>query len=330
MSVKAMVINQYGDASEFQKADLPIPKPNGNEVLVKVAATSMNPIDSKIRKGIVKNNFQPNFPKILHSDFSGEVVQIGEAVSKFSVGDFVFGFHAAGGALADYLLVEESILAKAPVNLAIQEAASLPLVSITAWEALIERAKIKAGDHILIHAGTGGVGHIAIQIAKSFGAIVSTTVSTDEKATLAKSLGADHIIYYKEEAVDEYVQRLTDGKGFDFVFDTVGLENLDKSFHAVKQKGSVLSIAARSTHDLTIVHNKSLTVHVIFIMLTQQTKQGRKDHGEILREISNLVSENKLKPLINPVRFTFEQIKEAHEYFERNKVEYGKLLIENN
>lgn len=327
--MKAILIHQYGHSSEFKLEEIVRPKPKGNQVLVKVSATSLNPIDTKIRKGIVPNPFHPNFPMILHSDFSGEVVEIGESVTRFSVGDIVFGMNVSGGALSDYLLIDEIEIAKAPSNLPIHEVASLPLTSITAWEALFERGNIKQGDHILIHGGTGGVGHIAIQLAKAFGAIVSTTVSTNEKADLVKKLGVDHVINYKEETVEEYVNRLTGGNGFDLVFDTVGNDNLDKSFLAVKPKGSVLAIAARSTHDLSILHNKSLSLHVIFIMLTKKTEEGRKEHATILNHITKLVEEGKIKPLINPKTFTFEQVNEAHDYFENNEVEFGKVLIIN-
>jgi len=327
--MKAIVINQYGDSSEFKQTDISRPSPYGNQVLVKVFATSINPIDTKIRKGVVPNAFQPNFPMILHSDFSGEIVEIGENVSRFSVGDFVYGLNVFGGALSDYLVIDENVISKAPSNLPIEEAASLPLTSITAWEALVDRGNMKKGDHILIHGGTGGVGHIAIQVAKALGAIVSTTVSSNEKAELVRSLGVDHVINYIEEMVDEYVGRLTDGKGFDIVFDTVGNENLDKSFYAVKPGGSVLAIAARSTHDLTILHNKSLSLHVIFIMLTQRTDEGRKEHAVILNKIASLVEDNKLKPLINPKCFTFDQVKEAHDYLENKEIEFGKVLIVN-
>lgn len=326
--MKAIVIHQYGDSSEFKNVEISIPKPSGHQVLVKVSATSINPIDTKIRKGIVPNAFHPNFPMILHSDFSGEVVEVGENVSRFSVGDFVFGLNFTG-ALSDYFLIEESVIAKAPKNLPVQEAATLPLTAITAWEALFERGNLKQGDHILIHGGAGGVGHLAIQLSKAFGATVTTTVSSKEKADLVKNLGADHVINYKEETVQEYVNRLTDGQGFDLVFDTVGKENLDKSFIAVKPKGTVLAIAARSTHDLTLLHNKSLSLHVIFILLTQKTEEGRKEHSAILNKIATLVEEGKLKPLINPKSFTFDQVKDAHDYFENNEVQFGKVLIEN-
>jgi len=327
--MKAIVIHQYGDSSEFKNVELSIPKPSGHQVLVKVSATSINPIDTKIRKGIVPNAFHPNFPMILHSDFSGEVVEVGENVSRFLVGDFVFGLNVFTGTLSDYFLIEETVIAKAPKNLPIQEAASLPLTVITAWEALFDRGNLKQGDHILIHGGAGGVGHLAIQLAKAFGATVTTTVSSNEKADLVKKLGADHVVNYKEETVQEYVNRLTDGQGFDLVFDTVGKENLDKSFIAVKPKGTVLAIAARSTHDLTLLHNKSLSLHVIFILLTQKTEEGRKEHSAILNKIATLVEEGKLKPLINPKSFTFNQVKDAHDYFENNEVQYGKVLIEN-
>ncbi|QKE71682.1 zinc-dependent alcohol dehydrogenase family protein [Arthrobacter citreus] len=327
--MKAIVIHQYGDSSEFKHVEISMPKPTSNQVLVKVAATSINPIDTKIRKGIVPNAFQPNFPMILHSDFSGEVVEVGENVSHFEVGDLVFGLNVFSGTLTDYFLIEESFIAKAPKNLPIQEAASLPLTSITAWEALFDRGNLKQGDHILIHGGTGGVGHVAIQLAKAFGAIVTTTVSSNEKADLVKKLGVDHVINYKEETVEDYVKRLTNGQGFDLVFDTVGQKNLDKSFLSVKPQGTVLAIAARSTHDLTLLHNKSLSLHVIFIMLTQKTKEGRMEHSAILNKISSLVEEGKLKPLINPKSFTFNQVKEAHDYFENNEVQFGKVLIEN-
>lgn len=326
--MKAIVIENYGSSKELVKKEIKTPKIESGKVLIKVKATSINPIDMKMRSGVVKQK-NASFPIVLHNDFAGEVVEVGEGVQQFQIGDKVYGFHANGGALADFILVDASIIAKMPSNLSFAEAAVLPVIALTAWEALVDRGNLQEGQHILIQGGAGGVGHVAIQLAKILGAKVTTTVSSIEKAALVKKLGADDVIFYQEEDVPTYVNRCTDGKGFDIVLDTVGRENLDKSFLGVKERGVVLSIAARSTHDLTVVHNKGLTLHVIFTLLTQKTEEGRHHHGNILKEIAGYVEKGEIKPLLDANVFTYDEIQQAHDYFESGKVAYGKVAVVN-
>lgn len=218
--MKAQVIRQFGDQSVFELTEIPKPKIKPGHVLIRIHATSVNPIDYKLRSGYIPQ-ITPSFPAILHSDVAGIIEEVGEGVTTFRAGDEVFacagGIKNEQGALAEFMLADASLVAKKPASLTMAEAAALPLVSITAWEALFEKAQIKPNQHVLIHAGTGGVGHIAIQLAKWAGAKVYTTISSDEKARLATALGADVVINYREEKVDDYVKRLTDGKGFDMV-----------------------------------------------------------------------------------------------------------------
>jgi len=262
--MRAQVIKRFGGPEVFETAEVNRPPLLPGHVLIRVAASSVNPIDLKIRSGMVPH-LAPSFPAILHGDVAGVIEEVGEGVTGFQVGDEVFGcagFNPHGGALADYLLADASLIAHKPKTLSFREAAALPLVSITAWEALFDRARIEKGQKVLIHGATGGVGHIAVQLAKIKGAIVHTTVSS-AKTDIAASLGADTVIDYQKTAVADYVKQYTDGEGFDVVMDTVGGSNIDRSFEAAKKGGTVVTIAARSTHDLTPMHNKGLTLHAV-------------------------------------------------------------------
>lgn len=325
--MKAQVIHENGGPDVFRTEEVARPQAGPGQVLIRNLATSVNPIDVKIRSGAVKGVFG-EFPLVLHSDVAGVVEEIGEGVEGVSPGDEVVAYVANGGALADYIAVDASLLAPKPASLSFAEAAALPLVSITAWEALVDRVNLQADQQVLIHAATGGVGHIAIQLAKALGARVAATGSTKEKLDIARRLGADEGINYRIESVEDYVKRLTDGNGFDVVFDTVGGENLDRSFQAAKPEGRVAAIAARSSHDLSPLHAKALTLHVVFILLTQRTAAGRSHHGHIMREISSLVEEDKLKPLLDERRFPFEEVGEAHRRLESGKA-IGKVVLEN-
>ncbi len=327
--MKAQAIMNYGGVEEFQTIEIPIPEVGPGQVLVKVHATSVNPIDLKIRSGAVKGLVSSNFPLVLHSDIAGEITQLGSGVTKWQVGDEIIASQVTTmGALADYAVVDASVIAKKPSNLSFAEAAALPLVSITAWEALIDRIKLTNKQQILIHGATGGVGHIAIQIAKLKGAKVATTVSTESKAEIAQKLGADEIIYYPHTTVDQYVERLTGGHGFDAVLDTVGGENVDRSLQAVRTYGQVALIAARSTHDLTPLHNKALTLHGIFMIQTQQTQEGKAYHGSILSFISDWVERGHIRPIIDKEIFRFAEVGKAHEKLASGKT-IGKVVLTN-
>lgn len=328
--MKAMVIDQFGDPDVFRQVELADPKPIPGHLVIRVAATSVNPIDYKLRKGLVPA-FAPDFPAVLHGDAAGVVEAIGPGVTKFKPGDEVYacagGFKGlAGGALAEYMLADEALVALKPKTITMIEAAALPLVSITAWEALFDRAQIREGQHVLIHAGTGGVGHIALQLAKWGGARVAATVSDEFKATIAKQLGADEIIMYRTEGAADYVARLTGNQGFDIVFDTVGGENLDRSFEAAREGGTVVNIAARSTHNLAPMHQKALSLHVVLMLLTMIGNRERQKHGDILARIAALVDEGRIKPLIDDHKFHFTEAAEAHAYAESGRA-IGKVVL---
>jgi NADPH2:quinone reductase len=206
------------------------------------------------------------------------------------------------------------------------EAAALPLVSITAWEALFKKAKLTNKNNILIHGGKGGVGHVAVQLAKWCGANVSATVRKNEDFSLVKSFGANEVINATEEDVEKYVSRLTNNQGFDIVFDTVGGPNLDKSLLATKINGSVVTTLARSTHDLTPLQNKALGLYAVNMLLPLLSNQDRETHGEILLKIAKIVDEGKLKPLIDSHQFTLATVKDAHALLESGKAQ-GKIVI---
>lgn len=327
--MKAQIINQFGDPSVFTLTDMEKPSLAPGHVLIKVKATSVNQIDCKIRSGAVPN-ITPAFPAILHGDVAGMIDAVAPDVTSFKVGDEVYGcaggLLGSHGALAKFMLADSKLLAKKPSALSMEHAGALPLVSITAWDALFNKAHLEKGNTILIHGGIGGVGHIAVQLAKWAQAKVFTTVLSNDDIALAKSLGADEVINAKEEDVAHYVDRLTEGRGFDIVFDTVGGPNLDRSLAAAGLNGVVVTTAARSTHDLTPMHNKGLSLHVVFMLLPLLTGKDREKHGKILENIAKIVDEKKLKPLVDSHQFTLETVKDAHALLESGKAR-GKVVL---
>ena len=252
-------------------------------------------------------------------------------MSKFVAGDEVFGCSGAvkehSGALAEYQLVDANLLAKRPANLSLEECVALPLVSITAWDALIRGANIKEGEYVLVHGGAGGVGHLGIQLAKMKGAEVFSTVSSDEKAEIVKGYGATPI-NYRNLSVTQYVEEYTNQKGFDVVFDTVGGDNLMRSFEASKLEGRVTSVNTRITCDLSILHQKALSLHVVFMIIPILYNQdkGKAQHGKILNEIVRGVESEDITPLIHKEVFPFERVSEAHSLLESGKAT-GKIVL---
>ena len=329
--MKAMVIRSYGGPEVFEIADVKQPEVQPGYVLVKVAASSINPIETKIRSGLVPA-ITPSFPAILNADFSGEIVALGDNVTQWNIGDEVFG--CAGGvgplqgALADYMLVDSHLIAKKPTNIDHATAALFPLVSITAWEALREKVHIKTGDKVLIHGVAGGVGHIALQLAKQQGAIVYGTVRSQKQGNFAKELGVDAVIFSETESVEEYVSKYTDGKGFDVVLDPVGGNNLTNSFKAVKLNGSVCTTNGRVTLDLGIMHAKAISLHAIFMLIPMVHDIERERHGIILKNISSMIENNQLRINKDERQFSFHEVGEAHHYLESGK-SFGKISLVN-
>lgn len=326
--MRAYIINSFGDSDVFVEKNIPTPPVASHQVLIEVHATSVNPVDTKIRSGAVPA-IAPSFPAVLHGDVAGVVVETGVNVRHLQVGDKVYACaggvqNTHGGALSEYLLADAQLVTQKPENLSFEESAALPLVAITAWEGLVDRAHLHAGQKILIHGGTGGVGHVAVQIAKTTGATVYTTCSTATKAQIARSLGADQVILYPEQSVGEYVDQFTDGAGFDVVMDTVGGKNIDRSFEAVRPHGQVVSISNRSKHDLTPMHSKGITLHAVFMLLDILHNQGDK-HRIILEQIKHHVEQGAIKPLIDQI-LPVSQVAKAHQLQESGTI-CGKLIL---
>lgn len=323
--MKAMVIDAPGPAENFKLKEVDKPEIRPGYLLVEVKATSVNPIDTKVRGKQIP--FSPEYPAILHVDFSGIVIEVGANVKNFKVGESVYGVGGGikglvGGALAEYLLVDADLVSLMPNNLNFAEAAALPLVSITAWEALVDKLNVKSGKTLLVHGGLGGVGHIAAQLGKHLGAIVYTTISSDEDSALSKQYGADFTINHKTKTVEEYTPK----GGFDFVFDTVGGSNLEKSFQATKLNGSIACIQTGGMHDLTSMYLKGLSLHSVLMLIPLFTGEGRKHYGWILSEIKKIVEAEKLKPLLYKEVFNFKQVALAHKLLEE-KGQRGKIII---
>lgn len=326
----AWVIEDFGGPEAFVQQERPVPEVGPGHVLIRVAATSVNPIDYKIRSGAAAA-FAPERPAILHGDVAGTVTATGDDVTRFSEGDAVYacagGFkNAPHGALADFMLADSALVAKQPAALSMAEAAALPLVSLTAWEALADKAKVGAGDHVLVHGATGGVGHVALQLAKARGAEVTVTASSDEKLRLGSELGADHGVNYETEPVDAYKERLTDGDGFDVVFDTVGGENIERCIDAAVLNGTVVTIAAREEHNLLPLYLKGLTLHTVLMLIPLIHDVGRARHGHILRAVAALADDEVLRPLVDERRFTFAEIGNAHAYAASGQ-QVGKVVV---
>ncbi|MEN1759207.1 zinc-binding dehydrogenase [Anoxynatronum sibiricum] len=329
--MKAMIIREFGGPEKFQMAEIAEPKPKANQVLIRVKTSSVNPIDMKIRSGLVPAAAPP-FPAVLNVDVAGVVVEVGAAVDGFSPGDRVValggGVKGHHGALAEYTCIDAPLLAKIPDEVSDAAAAALPVAGLTAWEALVNRGQVKADDLVLIHGGAGGVGHMAVQLAAALGTEVATTVSGDEKAALAKKLGARHVIDYRKETVEAYVQAYTHQKGFRFVLDTVGGENLDRSFQAAALKGTVVATNTRSTHNLALMHGKGLTLHVVFLLVPLLFGLEKEQVGSDLKKLLAMTAEGRLAPALHQQSFGFSDIKGAHELLEQGGY-LGKISLVN-
>lgn len=327
--MKTIAITKFGDIDVFTELNLDKPKVKPGHVLIKVVATSVNPFDYKLRKGIYAD-LVPNFPAILHGDVAGIIEEVGADVSGFAVGDQVYGCVGGimnmGGALAEYVLADANLIAHKPKSISLVEAAALPLVALTAWEGLITYANVQKGQTVLVHGGTGGVGHLAVQIAKWLGAKVFATSSSTKKLTLAKQLGADAAIDYKHKTVQDYVTEHTNGAGFDVVFDTVGQNNIPDSITAAALFGHVITVSAAGSFDLTQAFFKGLSIHLVLQPLPLITGIKRAHYHSILTKISELVDKGFIKPLVDEKKFAITEIGTAHHYLEQGQA-VGKVVV---
>ncbi|MEQ3626442.1 MAG: zinc-dependent alcohol dehydrogenase family protein [Celeribacter sp.] len=327
--MKTMILNEYGPDAAFTPSDAARPAVTTGHVLIRVKATSINTVDTMIKDMGSDLPLSPELPAILGMDFAGIVEEVGDDVDRFAVGDEVYG--CAGGladlqgALAEYMLADARLIAPKPRTLSMREAAALPLVGITAWEGLY-RAGVGSGQKVLVQGGAGGVGHIAVQIARHLGAEVSSTGSGNAQLSAIKGFGAQ-AIDFKEEKVEDYVASHTGGTGFDVVFDTVGGGNLPNSFAAAALNAHVVTTVALLDLDLSPAHFKGLSLHVVFMLLPMLHDVGREVHGHILTELAKLVDAGAVKPLLDARTFTLAEVGDAYARLKSGQA-MGKVVVE--
>ncbi|MFF8996455.1 NADP-dependent oxidoreductase [Streptomyces achromogenes] len=331
--MKAFVLKRYGDQAGMHAADLPDPQVGADDVLVGIHAASVNPLDLRIRNGDFKAFMPYRLPLVLGNDLAGTVVRVGPSVTRFAVGDEVYARPDKDriGTFAELIAVHQNDLAHKPATLTMTEAASLPLVALTSWQALVERAQVQPGQKVLIHAGSGGVGTIALQLARYLGAHVATTASA-ANAALVKELGADIVIDYRAQDFEELVE------GYDVVLDTLGGTTLEKSLRALKPGGKVISIAGPPDADFAreLGANPFLrqVMNALSLKIRRQAKRRgvtysflfMKADGDQLRELARLVDAGAIRPVVDRV-FPFEQTREAMEYAEKGRAKAGKVVI---
>ena len=330
--MKAFIVDRYGSKHALRAGDMPDPQLREDDVLVQIHATSVNPLDIGIRDGAFKRILPYRLPLILGNDVAGVVVRVGSRVRRFKVGDEVYARPNKDriGTFAEFISMNEHDVAIKPKELTMEEAASIPLVGLTAWQALIERANLKKGQKVFIQAGSGGVGTIAIQLAKHVGAIVATTTST-ANSDLVKRLGADIVIDYKK---DDFATILHD---YDLVLNSQGGETLEKSLRVLKPGGTLISISGPPDPDFAKEIGAPWIVGLLMRLLSYRIRKKAKRQqvrysflfmrasGEQLREIGSLIDSGIIRPVVDRV-FPFEATNEALAYVEKGRAK-GKVVI---
>ncbi|UPM45234.1 zinc-binding dehydrogenase [Halocatena salina] len=325
----AYVIEEHGDPDVFTRTTTNVPDPAPNEIRVEVVASSLNPVDYKIRQGAIPD-FAPDFPATLHCDVSGVVDAVGANVTGFETGDEVYGMPGGArrqGSLADYVVGHAGTFAHAPKTIPLADAAAVPVVALTAWEMLTDKTSLDIGDEVLVYGAAGGVGHIGVQLADWFGADVTATASSDEKRAFATALGADATVDYTTTDVETYVEEHASDGGFDVVFDPVGDDHLQTAFEAVSPYGTVVTTESSSTQDLSAMHQRSLELGVVLVILPVLLGERQTRIGDELADIASLVDDGAIEPHIDE-RFSFADVTQAHQLGEDGSFR-GKLLLRN-
>ena len=330
--MKAFIVDGYGGPDRVRFGESPDPKVGENDVLVQVHAAGVNPLDSKIRNGDFKQILPYRFPLILGHEAAGVVVRVGSRVRRFKPGDEVYARARDGriGTFAEFIAIAEDDVAHKPKSLTMEEAASIPLVGLTGWQALIEKAHLKKGDKVLIHAGSGGVGTFAIQLAKHLGAIVATTASP-ASFDLLKRLGADTTIDYRKDDFETIL------KDYDVVLNSLSGETLDKSLRVLKPGGRLISISGPPDPDFAKDIGASWILRLAMRLLSYRIRRKARHRrvrysfllmrasGDQLREITSLIESGIIRPVVDRV-FPFESTKEAMAYVETGHAK-GKVVV---
>lgn len=329
--MKAVLMNTPGNPDVLQLGDVPDPTiQTPTDLLIRLKAAGVNPIDTKLRK---RGTFFPDqMPAILGCDGAGIVEAVGSGVSRFQVGDEVYFCHGGlgghPGTYAEYAIADERFVARKPKSLSFAEAAAAPLVLITAWEALYDRARLQAGQTVLIHAGAGGVGHVAVQLAKLKGASVAATVSTPEKVELVRSLGADLPIAYKQTDVVQAILDWTNGEGVDVAFDTVGSAVLGQSFPAVKLYGDVVTILepdAATDWKTARTRNQRVSFTLMLTPMLMGMVQAQQEQVKMLEQCAQWFDQGQLRVSIG-ASFRLSEAAEAHRLLELGSMT-GKIVL---
>ena len=329
--MRAILMTDVGSTEVLQLADIDEPQiTSPTQIKVRLKAASVNPVDTKIRtSGLFIDS---PLPAILGCDGAGEVVATGENVTRFMKGDEVWfchgGLGGAPGNYAEYAVLDEKEAEMKPRRMSFEQAAALPLVSITAWEALFDRACLKARQTVLIHAGAGGVGHVAIQLAKSAGARVCTTVSSDEKANFVRRLGADKVIRYKDGDFVEEIMQWTNGDGVDVVLDSIGGEIFQRSLSAAKVYGHVNTLLEPANDvDWKVARNRNLSISFTLMLtpMLMDLPEARRRQGKILHRCAKLSTDFKLKAVVSDV-LPLKDAAIAHQMIEQGHVQ-GKIVL---
>jgi len=326
-SMRALMLETYG--RPLVPRQLAVPAAGPGQVLIRIAASGVNPLDLKIKAGQAPHARMPA-PAVLGIDLAGTVEIVGAGVTRFQPGDAVYGMTGGvgglQGSLAEFAAVDAELLALKPKTLDMRAAAALPLVVVTAWEGLVDRAHVRAGQKVLVQGGAGGVGHVAIQLARAHGAEVFAT-DGPETHPFIESLGAT-AIDYRTTTVADYVAAHTGGEGFDIVYDTAGGPSLDAAFAAVRSYGGqVVSCLGWGTHALAPLSFKAATYSGVFTLMPMLTGRHRAHHGEILAATTKLVEAGQLVPRLDPRRFTLDTVEDAHGALARGTAR-GKIVVE--
>jgi len=330
--MKAFILDRYGSADRVRAGDVPDPELREDEVLVQIHAAGVNLLDSKLRNGEFKLILRYRLPLILGHDVAGVVIRVGSRVRRFKPGDEVYSRPADGriGAFAELIAIKEEDVALKPKALTMEEAASIPLVGLTAWQALIDRANLREGQKVLIHAGSGGVGTFAIQLAKHVGATVATTTST-ANVDLVRSLGADVVIDYK---TDDFADVLRD---YDVVVNSLDKVTLEKSLRVLKPGGQLISISGPPDAAFARSIGASLVMRTVMGVLSYGIRAKAKRHraqysflfmranGDQLTKITSLIDGGTIRPVVDRV-FPFASTKEAMAYVETGRAK-GKVVV---
>lgn len=330
--MKALTFKRYGKTPEIGFAEVPRPTLKPDELLVQVHAAGLNPIDNMIPSGTFKPVLKFELPATLGSDIAGVVTEVGSNVTRFKPGDAIFAslFDLGRGSIAEFAAVPESVAASKPVNLDFVQAAAVPMVGLTSWQALKERAHLQAGQKVFIPAGSGGIGTFAIQLAKHFGARVGTTTSTGN-VQLVTSLGADEVVDYKKQEFEKVLD------GYDVVVGTIRGDAIEKSIGILKPGSKIVSLIGPLDAAFARARRLNFILRLVFGLMSRKIKRLAKKRdvaysflfmrpdGAQLSEIGELLKSEQLRPVIDKV-FPFEQAKEALEYLAQGRAR-GKVVV---